>query len=63
MSVEIIKVNERQYSINGKHLYLDTNNNWVATEEITTRESETFRKHLESIKKNNLKPPHDHDHL
>lgn len=51
MSVEIIKVNERQYSINGKHLYLDTNNNWVATEEITTRESETFRKHLESIKK------------
>lgn len=53
MSVEINKVNDRQYTINGKVAQLDTNENWVCIEELTMRESETFRKHLASEKASN----------
>ena len=53
MSVEINKVNDRQYTINGKVAQLDMNENWVCVEELTMRESEVFRKHLETEKQNN----------
>lgn len=47
MSVEIKKVNDTEYTINGKEIYKDTNNNWVAREELTTAELKEFRRHKE----------------
>ena len=50
MSVEVKKVNDRQYTINGKVAQLDMNENWICVEELTMHESEVFRKHLETEK-------------
>lgn len=49
MSVEVKKVNDRQYTINGKIAQLDMDENWVCQEELTATEAENFRKHLESL--------------
>lgn len=48
MSVEIKKVNDRNYTINGKEAQLDMDQNWVVSEELTSNEKEVFRKHLET---------------
>ena len=50
MSVEVKKVNDRQYTINGKVAQLDMNENWICVEELTMQESEVFRKYLETEK-------------
>jgi hypothetical protein len=53
MSVELKKVNERQYTVNDKVLQLDMNNNWVCNEELTVYESEVFRRHLATLESEN----------
>ena len=43
MSVEIKCITEKEiYSINGKEIYKDANNNWVCREELTSAELKEF---------------------
>lgn len=46
MSVEIKKVNDRHYTVNGKVAQKDMNENWVAIEELTPSESKAFQEYL-----------------
>jgi hypothetical protein len=44
MSVQIIEVVKGEsYTVNGKNVYKDSENNWIAREELTTAESQAFR--------------------
>ncbi len=41
------------YEVNHKEVYLDSNNNWIAREELTSRERQAFIKHRTENKINN----------
>ena len=46
MAVEIIEVVKgEEYTVNGKNVYKDSNNNWVSLEELTEAEYVAFRRH------------------
>lgn len=50
MSIQInTVVAGEQFEVNGKLVYLDHNQNWVATVELTTQEKEQFNKHLATL--------------
>jgi hypothetical protein len=55
MSIIIQTVNDENVDVNGKRVYLDHNQNWVATVELTTQEKNAFNQHLNS--KNKQKKP------
>lgn len=52
MSVAINKIYDRNYTVNGKSIYKDSNDNWVAPVELTNNEKETFLEHLKKIENN-----------
>ena len=37
------------YDVNGKEVYKDTNNNWVARQELTANESKAFLEHKAKV--------------
>lgn len=37
-----------KYEVNGKLVYKDGNENFVATEELTTQETNEFRRHIKA---------------
>lgn len=49
MSVKINHIDDRKMTVNGKEVYQDTNDNWVAREELTVTEAAVFSKHLRSL--------------
>ena len=49
MNYKIKKINEDQFSINGKILYIDGEGNWVASVELTTKEIEASNNHIKII--------------
>ena len=49
MCVRIKQINDRVFSVNGKPIYLDVNDNWVANGAMTPKEEEAARKHIETI--------------
>lgn len=46
MATKITKITDREYTVNGKVVYQDSNNNWVSRLQLSTLESETFHNHL-----------------
>lgn len=48
-SIEVVEVDTTVVYINDKEVRKDMNNNWVASEELTTAERKAFRKHLKRI--------------
>lgn len=37
------------YDVNGKEVYKDTNNNWVARQELTANENNAFLNHKRNV--------------
>ena len=53
MAVEIREIRKgEEYEVNGKNVYKDSNENWIAREELTEEEFVNFRKHKKSIEAN-----------
>lgn len=48
MAVRIEHEGEDACLVNGKLVYRDSNNKWIAKEELTTAESKAFRTHLQA---------------
>lgn len=48
MSVGIIKT-EQGYLVNGKQVYRDSDNNWIAPIELSSIEKQQFNAHLNSL--------------
>jgi len=48
MAVTITAPQDDQLLINGKLVYQDSNEKWIASEELTTAENTAFRTHLQS---------------
>lgn len=46
MAVKIKQAQDDQYLVNGKLVYLDLNNKWIAAEDMTVKEIREFRKHV-----------------
>lgn len=46
MAVQIHKINHDVFEINGKTITKDMDGNWIAQEELTTKELEFFREHI-----------------
>ncbi|MBK5213399.1 MAG: hypothetical protein JJE55_07045 [Flavobacteriaceae bacterium] len=53
MAVTISSPQTDQVLVNGKLVYQDSNNKWIASEELTISENSAFRKHLQSKKRVN----------
>lgn len=50
MSVTIKTITAKEsYSVNDKEVYLDSNGNWIAKEELTNHELKSFRQFRASI--------------
>ena len=47
MKVTITQPQEDQCLVNGKLVYRDANNKWIASEELTVSESREFRRHIQ----------------
>ena len=43
---------EEKYEVNGKIVYLDSEENWVATQELTTNEKQAFENYRHIIIEN-----------
>ena len=53
MSVQIREIRKgEEYEVNGKNVYKDSNENWVAREELTEEEFVTFRRHKKHVEDN-----------
>lgn len=53
MSVQIREIRKgEEYEVNGKNVYKDSNENWIAREELTEEEHVTFRRHKKHIEDN-----------
>lgn len=53
MAVEIREIRKgEEYEVNGKNVYKDSNENWIAREELTEEEFVTFRRHKKHIEDN-----------
>lgn len=52
MSVQITEISHNVFEVNGKTIYKDGNGNWVAQEELTPAEQNSFKQHLKAIEKN-----------
>lgn len=50
MSVQIISINSHTISVNGKEVYKDQNDNWIAREELTAVEYKAFRQYIAALK-------------
>jgi hypothetical protein len=48
MSVQITKISQDVFEVNGKTMSKDMEGNWIASEELTTQELKFFREHLKS---------------
>ncbi len=46
MAVQIHKINHDVFEVNGKTITKDMDGNWIAQEELTTKELEFFREHI-----------------
>ncbi len=51
MSVEIKTIDSENVEVNGKLVYKDHNENWVAKVELTTQEASAFNNHLQALKR------------
>lgn len=50
MSITIKPIVEHEsYDVNGKEVYKDSNNNWVARQELTTNEAKAFNEHKSKV--------------
>ena len=46
MAVEIVEIKAgEEYEVNGKTVYKDSNENWMAKEELTEREFQEWKRH------------------
>lgn len=53
MAVQIREIRKgEEYEVNGKNVYKDSNENWIAREELTEEEFVTFRRHKKQIEDN-----------
>ena len=53
MSVQIREIRKgEEYEVNGKNVYKDSNENWIAREELTEEEFVTFRRHKKIVEDN-----------
>jgi hypothetical protein len=53
MSVQIREIRKgEEYEVNGKNVYKDSNENWIAREELTEEEFVTFRRHKKHVEDN-----------
>ena len=53
MSVQIREIRKgEEYELNGKNVYKDSNENWIAREELTEEEFVTFRRHKKHVEDN-----------
>jgi hypothetical protein len=52
MAVAITQPQDDQFLVNGKLVYKDSNNQWIASEELTVAENAAFRKQLQAIQHN-----------
>lgn len=53
MSIKIKPIEQgEKYEVNGKVVYLDSNQNWIATQELTTNEAKAFQNYKEAIIEN-----------
>lgn len=57
MSIKIKPIEQgEKYEVNGKVVYLDSNQNWIATQELTANEGKAFQNYLNAfIENENLK--------
>jgi hypothetical protein len=50
MSVKIIPiVDHESYNVNGKEIYKDTNDNWIARQELSTQETMAFNNYKKAV--------------
>lgn len=42
-------VEHESYDVNGKEVYKDTNNHWIARQELTTNEAKAFNEHRRNV--------------
>lgn len=53
MAVQIRELRKgEEYEVNGKNVYKDSNNNWIAREELTEEEFVAFRRHKKHVEDN-----------
>lgn len=53
MSIKIKPIEKgEKYKVNGKVVYLDSNQNWIATEELTTSEKNAFNNYKNAVIEN-----------
>lgn len=53
MAVEIKEIRKgEEYEVNGKNVYKDSNENWMAKEELTERELHEWKRHKKLIEDN-----------
>jgi len=53
MSIKIIPVVDHEsYNVNGKEIYKDSNNNYVARQELTTQETMAFGNYRKAVIEN-----------
>ena len=50
-AVIIIKITEKEYTVNNKRCYLDMNDNWIANSLMNAKEISAFQRHLLKHKK------------
>lgn len=46
MAVDIKQIFDNELTVNNKEVYQDSNNNWIAREELTTAEHRALRLHI-----------------
>lgn len=51
MAITITEKQEDQYMVNGKLVYLNSENKWIAVEELTVNESKEFCRHILKTRK------------
>ncbi|WP_271783896.1 hypothetical protein [Aquimarina algiphila] len=50
MSIQITTIERLEsYKVNGKHVYKNSNGQWITSEELTCNELRFFYKHIEGI--------------
>ncbi|MGE4345907.1 MAG: hypothetical protein AB7D46_00690 [Flavobacteriaceae bacterium] len=54
MSIRIKPIEKgEKYEVNGKLVYLDSNGNWIASQELSTNEGKAFNNYRNAVIENN----------
>ncbi|PKP26608.1 MAG: hypothetical protein CVU03_03470 [Bacteroidetes bacterium HGW-Bacteroidetes-2] len=55
MDVEIIHIDDRHLTVNGKPVKQDINQNWIAEHELTSAEAKAFNRHITMLQETGSK--------